>query len=194
MKLFKFITVVIVTASVISCKPGSDSVRREDTNPVPARPVVIGGWKLGLPGPSENALTYNRRVEVEPADGRILLPADGSLVYKLAENYVGFVWNSLAGVIRRSDNNDEPLTAATIYYYTFYTEPANRLCIRMRCEAQLNGESGNIFETVYEVETNRVYTPMQDGYPSDGDMLMIFEAAIGGIAKRFEDDPRWTMQ
>ncbi len=171
------------------CKP--DVQRPETVSERSARPVVIGGWKLGMPGPSANVLAYERRLPVELPEGARLLPTDGSLSYVLTDFYGGYAQDSLNGIIYRSPDNDAPLTVSTVYSYTFYTDLSNTLVLKMRCDAQLNGPAGNVFEAVYEAGASGRFVPDAGGYPPIDDVREVFLEAVEGIAAQFAADERW---
>ena len=122
----RFITLMIVIsfASVsLSCQA---AVKKENSKLPPATVdlQVLGGWKMGLPGPEENIFQFDKKAPVILGPGSTMVPGDGSVSF-IPEQY--YYADSLAHALAKvfqvhpSKWDYNHISMATLFSFAFYT-------------------------------------------------------------------------
>jgi hypothetical protein len=196
--LFIIILTGLAFAS-LSCKAAA----KKEAPKVPSATVdiqVLGGWKMGLPGPEENIFQFDKKAPVILGPGSTMVPGDGSVSF-IPEQY--YYADSLAHALAKvfqvhsSKWDYNHISMATLFSFAFYTTEApdaTLIGVKMDVDANLSLESTVIYHQNYSVTHCIPYQPEKNGYPSDATMRQLYEEALDKFAALFESDPWWRQK
>lgn len=192
MKYLLSLIVLFAVVMTVSCKA---ITTKSETKPLPIQ--VLGGWKMRLPGPGQDILTFEHSVDIDLKEGQRLFPKDGSVTYKFhGLTYPDLVSASLSSVFRVHKDKWEGAKTSlnTCFSFTLYLidggkEP--KVAIKMQVEAILYKSGEELYTQKYETEQTFEYTPAKNSYPDKNTILALYGKALEAIAVNFEKDDNW---
>ncbi|NPV02102.1 MAG: hypothetical protein HPY53_12060 [Brevinematales bacterium] len=199
MKPLFFIILSVLVFTSLSCK----AVAKKETPSVPSATVdiqVLGGWKMGLPGPDENIFQFDKKAPVTLGPGSIMVPADGSVSF-IPEQY--YYADTLARAldevfqVHPTKWAYNHISMATLFSFAFFTTEApdaKLIGVKIDIDANLSLESTVIYHQDYTVSHYLPYQPEKNGYPSDATMRQLYEEALAKLAVMFEADLWWRQK
>jgi hypothetical protein len=188
-----------VAVALSSCQ----SAAKKETPKVPPATVdlqVLGGWKMGLPGPGENIFQFDKKAPVILGPGSTMVPDDGSVKFIPEQMfYPDNLARALSKVFKvhptKWDYNH--ISMATLFSFAFYTTEApdtKLIGVKIDVDANLSLESTVIYHQDYTVTHAIPYKPGKNGYPSDAVIRQLYNEALDKVALLFEADPWWRQK
>ncbi|OHD55584.1 MAG: hypothetical protein A2Y33_00975 [Spirochaetes bacterium GWF1_51_8] len=200
MRFFIVIIAIAALSGIASCKGVEKKTVKPKNPPETVELQVLGGWKMGLPGPGENILQFAKKAPVTLGPESKMIPDDGSVSYVFEPLfYADCVANAFHKVFKvhpkKWDYNH--ISMATLFSFAFFiTEAvdATLVSIKIDVDATLSLESAVVYHKDYTVTYFLPFEPGDNGYPSQEVISRLYREALEVLAGYFEADPQWLQK